>query len=861
MKKKLLFLLSLVMLAVGNVLAEDVQTITFKESGSTSDGTAKQTTVDGIISTGSEYVSTVSATNVYQGRTGRGCKLGAGSKVGSLTLTLATAVKPTKIVFTAQQYNTSSTSITVNGNTVTGLTNEMAEYTIDYDGATEVSKIEITTSTSCYRAYIGSVSIYSGEVKVAAPTITGDTPFFGTNSITLACATEGASIYYTTDGTAPTSASTPYSAPFEISATTTVKAIAINGTDESSVSTKTFTAGSVVANVAALNALADKTAFQFTGEAYVVAAPTTQYTFIKDETGSSLIYGTTGLTAGQYITAGWTGTVSIYNSLFEAVPTGTLTAVDGKTADVTNPEATAAEVVVDNANQVVTLKGVTYTAPESSSNKNFTITSGETSIAGYNTFGLTIAAPASGSTYDIVGVISRYKDNAQFLPITITKVPDVLAVMLEFDNTSKDIYTELEEAKKLITDGGDKVGNIEITLSNATYTVSGTLEAPGSITITGTTGSVIDASALTTPLIQMSSTPAATADANVFYAAENVSISNVKVTGLANQLFYANKQRYLITNFTISNSVIQVAGGKKTVIDTNGGGVIATLNIKNSTIYSNPKNEGALYSSQSGQKATDAGLAVQTFNIENNTFYNIANAKNLNSHRSANQKWLTYVIKNNIALDCGKQGQFVKGFNGGQQGPNPVWDVDNNSFLFTVGGVITDQSASETNGDTDEPVKNSLTLTTSFKDLENGDFTVDASSQQAKMKVGDPRWLVEFVAPDVTDAKATLKAEIEAATKLLGEADVTADPAKTLKEAIDAAQTTHDTAEFNELLNAATTTLKAAEEAYNAATGITNIDADAAADRAPWYTINGVRISKPAQKGLYIHNGKKVIIK
>jgi len=28
-----------------------------------------------------------------------------------------------------------------------------------------------------------------------------------------------------------------------------------------------------------------------------------------------------------------------------------------------------------------------------------------------------------------------------------------------------------------------------------------------------------------------------------------------------------------------------------------------------------------------------------------------------------------------------------------------------------------------------------------------------------------------------------------------------------------------------------------------------------------WYTLNGQRISKPTKKGLYIHNGKKVVIK
>ena len=45
-------------------------------------------------------------------------------------------------------------------------------------------------------------------------------------------------------------------------------------------------------------------------------------------------------------------------------------------------------------------------------------------------------------------------------------------------------------------------------------------------------------------------------------------------------------------------------------------------------------------------------------------------------------------------------------------------------------------------------------------------------------------------------------------------------------------------------------------------TGVNNVEASEADDSAPWYTINGTLLSgKPTEKGIYIHNGKKVVVK
>jgi hypothetical protein len=174
------------------------------------------------------------------------------------------------------------------------------------------------------------------------------------------------------------------------------------------------------ANIEALNALANNTAFTFTGEAQVVYL-NGRYAYIKDATGSSLIYDSStsklaNLAIGKKIAANWTGKVSIYNNLFEAVPDAVLAVTEDAPVEVTYPEVAIADVVATNMNQVVVLKGVTYTAPDG---KNFTISKGGVDVKGYNQFGLEIAAPEAEKSYDITGVISVYKTDVQFQPIKI----------------------------------------------------------------------------------------------------------------------------------------------------------------------------------------------------------------------------------------------------------------------------------------------------------------------------------------------------------------------------------------------------------------------------------------------------------
>lgn len=80
----------------------------------------------------------------------------------------------------------------------------------------------------------------SQAVTVAAPVISGTTPFEDTTSVTIT-GPDGAEIRYTTDGSTPTGESTLYSGAFGLSDTTTVKAIAVIGETSSEVTSKVFT--------------------------------------------------------------------------------------------------------------------------------------------------------------------------------------------------------------------------------------------------------------------------------------------------------------------------------------------------------------------------------------------------------------------------------------------------------------------------------------------------------------------------------------------------------------------------------------------------------------------------------------------
>ena len=96
----------------------------------------------------------------------------------------------------------------------------------------------------------GTISFnFRGVSNVSKPTFSPAAGRYAeAQTVTISCETEGATIYYTLDGTTPTASSTAYSEPLTISQTTTIKAVAVKDGEESEVATAKYTIGASVSD-------------------------------------------------------------------------------------------------------------------------------------------------------------------------------------------------------------------------------------------------------------------------------------------------------------------------------------------------------------------------------------------------------------------------------------------------------------------------------------------------------------------------------------------------------------------------------------------------------------------------------------
>lgn len=177
------------------------------------------------------------------------------------------------------------------------------------------TKVVIKAVTAQVRATKVEVTITGGGL--IAPNITPAAgTYYAPIEVSMNCLTAGASIYYTTNGSNPTTSSTKYTAPFTVSTNTTVKAISAKDGETSDVVTATyeFASATPVANIREYQQVPDETVVVFTNPVNVLVQSGNRM-FVKDGTGYALFYGNCGQTYvnGDVIPAGFVGTKTTYD--------------------------------------------------------------------------------------------------------------------------------------------------------------------------------------------------------------------------------------------------------------------------------------------------------------------------------------------------------------------------------------------------------------------------------------------------------------------------------------------------------------------------------------------------------------------
>lgn len=234
----------------------------------------------------------------------------------------------------------------------------------------------------------------------------------------------GCDIYYTTDGTEPTTASSKYSAPFAITATTTVKAIAVNGADKSGVATYTAYPNEV-ANLEAFISLASP-------NNVLVNTPVTaiyqngRNLYLKDGNGTFLLsYNQNQADLGTYnngdVLSSIAGTYKNQNGLPEILPSQVGSLTTGGAA--VQPETiTLEELSKDMLNAYVRIENVTITAQEKAN--NYTVTDETGSAVIYNTFynaaNYTVVDVPEGEGFTLEGFVGIYNNTLQITPVAVT---------------------------------------------------------------------------------------------------------------------------------------------------------------------------------------------------------------------------------------------------------------------------------------------------------------------------------------------------------------------------------------------------------------------------------------------------------
>lgn len=322
-------------------------------------------------------------------------------------------------------------------------------YTFDVEGNAYFDILN--GANASYFAYI-AIELAGGVVPptpaVAAPVIAGDAEFTESTQVSISCETASAAIYYTLDGTDPTTNSLPYDNPFTLTETATVKAVAYDTENDeySAVVEKTFTKVEPATPISLSEFIAAAPTTEVTLKPLTVIFASGKNTYVIDEEGIALVlydasktYYDGTLTAGKVLT-GQKATYTIYKNQSEIIPTNTAVVSDGVAPVPTELNAAPTD---EHINHFVSFKNVEATL----NNSNYYI------FSSVQLYGATSSLkPTVAGNYDVEGLYIVYNGTQPELIVTAIAQAPATAI----NNTTDEIkaFKTIENGKLVIIKNG-----------------------------------------------------------------------------------------------------------------------------------------------------------------------------------------------------------------------------------------------------------------------------------------------------------------------------------------------------------------------------------------------------------------------
>ncbi len=249
----------------------------------------------------------------------------------------------------------------------------IAGVSVDGNGVGDVTSYTFTNVQSNHTFSV-TFKTGSGSTTVATPTFS---PAAGTytsaQTVTISDGTSGATIYYTTNGSTPTTSSTVYSGSIPVSSTTTIEALGVlSGDTNSSVASATYTISISTPAVATPT-------FSPAGGTYTSAQSVT----LSDSTSGATIYYTTNGTTPTTSSTVYSGAIAVSSGIV------TIEALGAKSGDTNSSVA--------SATYTINISTPTVATPTFSPAAG-TYTSAQSMTLSDSTSGATIYYTTNGST-------------------------------------------------------------------------------------------------------------------------------------------------------------------------------------------------------------------------------------------------------------------------------------------------------------------------------------------------------------------------------------------------------------------------------------------------------------------------------